>query len=174
MIVLSVQAKDGRNSAAYALGNYDKSFSDWGDFIVFIGFLLSACVVCTTGMISSMAKEGDQPAIKIPRAMGLPIPVEAVAVLFFTLSIYPFASLCPRWTASSTPPLRTGSPQHISQDHGIRRSRYRLDCLSDRPLLYAHCLSPDCCQYELCQCHVCRARCLFSLLVLFTCPQRYA
>ena len=87
MIALAVQAKEGRHSAGFALGNYDKSFSGWGGFTLFIGFLPSAYVVCATGMISSMAEECDQPAVKVPRAISLAIPVEAVAGLCFILPI---------------------------------------------------------------------------------------
>ncbi|KAF4960898.1 hypothetical protein FSARC_10329 [Fusarium sarcochroum] len=87
LIALSVKAKSGRNDAAYALGHYDKSFSGWGDFTFFIGLLPAAYTFSGVGMIAAMAEECAEPAVKVPKAIALNIPVQAVAGFFFILPI---------------------------------------------------------------------------------------
>jgi amino acid transporter len=84
---LSAEAKAGRHSASYALGHYDKSFSGWGGFTFFIGLLPAAYTFSAIGMISSMAEEVFDPAIKVPQAISLCIPVGGLAGLFFILPI---------------------------------------------------------------------------------------
>lgn len=87
LIALSVKADVGRHSAAYTLGHYDKSFSGWGGFTFFIGLLPAAYTFSAIGMISSMAEEVSDPAVKVPRAMSLCIPVGGIAGLFFLIPI---------------------------------------------------------------------------------------
>ncbi|KAE8449597.1 hypothetical protein EG329_007927 [Mollisiaceae sp. DMI_Dod_QoI] len=87
LIALSVKADVGRHSASYALGHYDTSFAGWGGFTFFIGLLPAAYTFSAIGMISSMAEEVADPAIKVPRAMSLCVPVGGIAGLFFIIPI---------------------------------------------------------------------------------------
>lgn len=87
LIALSVQAKAGRNSASYALGGYDTSFSGWGNFTFFIGLLPAAYCFSAIGMISSMAEEVQSPQTKVPWAISLCVPVGGLAGIFFILPI---------------------------------------------------------------------------------------
>lgn len=87
MIALSAKADVGRHSAAYTLGHYDTSFSGWGGFTFFIGLLPAAYTFSAIGMISSMAEEVADPAIKVPKAMSLCVPVGGIAGLFFIIPI---------------------------------------------------------------------------------------
>ncbi|KAK6581746.1 hypothetical protein PZA11_005443 [Diplocarpon coronariae] len=87
MIALSVKADVGRHSASYALGHYDTSLSGWRAFTFFIGLLPAAYTFSAIGMISSMAEEVSDPAIKVPRAMSLCVPVGGIAGLFFIIPI---------------------------------------------------------------------------------------
>jgi amino acid transporter len=87
LIALSVKARAGRHSASYALGHYDTSFSGWGGFTFFIGLLPAAYTFSAIGMISSMAEEVSDPAVKVPRAISLCVPVGGLAGLFFILPI---------------------------------------------------------------------------------------
>ncbi|KAF4313400.1 putative amino acid protein [Botryosphaeria dothidea] len=87
LIALSVSAKEGRHSASYALGHYDTSFSGWGSFTFFIGLLPAAYTFSALGMISSMAEEVHDPAIKVPQAISLCIPVGGIFGIFFILPI---------------------------------------------------------------------------------------
>ncbi|GME43512.1 putative amino acid protein [Neofusicoccum parvum] len=87
LIALSVAAKSGRHSASYALGHYDTSFAGWGGFTFFIGLLPAAYTFSAIGMISSMAEEVHEPAIKVPQAISLCVPVGGIAGLFFILPI---------------------------------------------------------------------------------------
>ncbi|KAJ5248706.1 hypothetical protein N7468_000157 [Penicillium chermesinum] len=97
LIAVSVKAEAGRHSAAYALGHYDKSFSGWGNFTFFIGLLPAAYCFSAIGMVSAMAEECAHPAIKVPRAIALSIPVGGIAGLFF---IIPLCVVLPRWKTS--------------------------------------------------------------------------
>ncbi|KIM93416.1 hypothetical protein OIDMADRAFT_137916 [Oidiodendron maius Zn] len=87
LIALSIQAKAGRHSASYSLGHYDTSFSGWGGFTFFIGLLPAAYTFSAIGMISSMAEEVADPAIRVPKAMSLCVPVGGIAGLFFIIPI---------------------------------------------------------------------------------------
>ncbi|KAJ6131054.1 hypothetical protein N7523_001514 [Penicillium sp. IBT 18751x] len=87
LIAVSVKADTGRHSASYALSHYDKSFSGWGGFTFFIGLLPAAYTFSALGMISSMAEECSNPAIKVPRAIALAIPVGGIAGLFFIIPL---------------------------------------------------------------------------------------
>lgn len=87
LIAVSVKADAGRHSAAYALGHYDKSFSGWGGFTFFIGLLPAAYTFSALGMISSMAEECANPAIKVPKAISLAVPVGGIAGLFFIIPL---------------------------------------------------------------------------------------
>ncbi|KAL5315855.1 hypothetical protein ACEPPN_016728 [Leptodophora sp. 'Broadleaf-Isolate-01'] len=87
LIALSVKADVGRHSASYALGHYDTSFSGWGGFTFFIGLLPAAYTFSAIGMISSMAEEVSDPAVKVPRALSLCVPVGGLAGLFFIIPI---------------------------------------------------------------------------------------
>jgi amino acid transporter len=102
LIALSVKAEAGRHSAAYTLGHYDTSFAGWGGFTFFIGLLPAAYTFSAIGMISSMAEEVADPAVKVPKAMSLCVPVGGIAGLFFILPI-----------CATMPPLEDviGSPQ---------------------------------------------------------------
>lgn len=87
LIALSVKADVGRHSAAYALGHYENWHSGWGGFTFFIGLLPAAYTFSAIGMISSMAEEVEDPAIKVPKAMSLCVPVGGLAGLFFIIPI---------------------------------------------------------------------------------------
>ncbi|KAF8853432.1 putative amino acid permease [Acephala macrosclerotiorum] len=87
LIALSVKADVGRHSASYTLGHYDTSLSGWGGFTFFIGLLPAAYTFSAIGMISSMAEEVADPAIKVPKAMSLCVPVGGIAGLFFIIPI---------------------------------------------------------------------------------------
>lgn len=87
LIAVSVKADAGRHSASYALSHYDKSFSGWGGFTFFIGLLPAAYTFSALGMISSMAEECSHPAVKVPRAIALAIPVGGTAGLFFIIPL---------------------------------------------------------------------------------------
>ncbi|TVY75794.1 putative amino-acid permease [Lachnellula suecica] len=87
LIALSVKADVGRHSAAYTLGHYETSLSGWGGFTFFIGLLPAAYTFSAIGMISSMAEEVADPAIKVPWAMSLCVPVGGIAGLFFIIPI---------------------------------------------------------------------------------------
>lgn len=83
LVCLSVKAEAGRNSPADTLGYYDTSLSGWGNFSFFIGMLPSAYVFSSIGMVSAMAEEVRDPAVKVPRALAWCIPVGGIAGLFF-------------------------------------------------------------------------------------------
>jgi amino acid transporter len=87
MIALSVTASVGRHPPSYALGNYDKSFSGWGDFTFFIGLLPAAYCFSAIGMISSMAEECHDASVKVPNAISLCVPVGGIAGLFIIIPI---------------------------------------------------------------------------------------
>lgn len=87
MIALAVKADVGRHSASYALGHYDTSLSGWGGFSFFIGLLPAAYTFSAIGMISSMAEEVADPAVKVPKAIALCVPVGGIAGLFFIIPI---------------------------------------------------------------------------------------
>lgn len=114
LIALSVKAEAGRHSAGYALGHYDKSFSGWGGFTFFIGLLPAAYTFSAIGMIASMAEECADPAIKVPWAISLCVPVGGFAGFFFILPIC--FTLPPRRHHRST--LRSSSTLHLQRRHG--------------------------------------------------------
>ncbi|KAJ5761922.1 uncharacterized protein N7511_005304 [Penicillium nucicola] len=87
LIAVSVKASSGRHTASYTLSHYDKSFAGWGGFTFFIGLLPAAYTFSAIGMISSMAEECNKPAIKVPRAIALSVPVGGTAGLFFILPL---------------------------------------------------------------------------------------
>ncbi|KIL87088.1 hypothetical protein FAVG1_09642 [Fusarium avenaceum] len=87
LIALSASANSGRQSASHALGYYDNSISGWGGFSFFIGMLPPAYTFCAIGLISSMAEEVEKPAIKVPTAMSIIIPISTIAGLMFILPI---------------------------------------------------------------------------------------
>ena len=87
LIALSAKADAGRHSASYTLGHYDTSFSGWGGFTFFIGLLPAAYTFSAIGMISSMAEECADPAVKVPKAIALCVPVGGIAGLFFIIPI---------------------------------------------------------------------------------------
>lgn len=87
LIALSVKAEAGRHSAAYALGHYEKTFSGWGGFTFFIGLLPPSYTFSAIGMVSSMAEECAKPAVKLPQAISLCVPVGGLAGIFFILPI---------------------------------------------------------------------------------------
>ncbi|KMP00207.1 GabA permease [Coccidioides immitis H538.4] len=87
MIALSVKAGAGRHSISYALTHYDTSLAGWGEFTFFIGLLPVAYCFSAIGMISSMAEEVANPAVIVPRAISLCVPVGGIAGLFFIIPI---------------------------------------------------------------------------------------
>ncbi|KAJ5185971.1 Amino acid/polyamine transporter I [Penicillium cf. griseofulvum] len=87
LIAISIKPHTARHSPSYTLSHYDKSFAGWGNFTFFIGLLPPAYTFSAIGMISSMAEESTTPAIKVPRAMALSIPVGGTAGLFFIIPI---------------------------------------------------------------------------------------
>ncbi len=90
MIVLigfAATADAGRHSAAYTLGHYDKALSGYGGFSWFIGLLPAAYTFAALGLISSMAEECRDPAVDLPKALSLCIPIAGVAGLFFIVPI---------------------------------------------------------------------------------------
>ncbi|KAJ5855788.1 Amino acid/polyamine transporter I [Penicillium soppii] len=87
LIAVSVKADAGRHSVSYTLSHYDKSFAGWSGFTFFIGLLPAAYTFSAIGMISSMAEECSNPAIKVPRAIALSVPVGGIAGLFFIIPL---------------------------------------------------------------------------------------
>jgi amino acid transporter len=87
LIALSVKADAGRHSAADALGAYDKSLAGYGGFTWFIGLLPAAYTFSAIGMITSMAEECNDAAIKLPQAIALAVPTAGLAGLFFIIPI---------------------------------------------------------------------------------------
>lgn len=87
LIALSVKADVGRHTVADALGAYDTSFAGWGGFTFFIGLLPAAYTFSAIGMITSMAEECADPAVRLPRALALSVPVGGIAGLFFIIPI---------------------------------------------------------------------------------------
>lgn len=86
-IAVSVKADVGRHSAAYALGHYDTSLAGWGGFTFFIGLLPAAYTFSALGMITSMAEECADPAVRVPWAVSLCVPVGGLAGLFFIIPL---------------------------------------------------------------------------------------
>ncbi|KAK4161048.1 putative amino acid permease [Cladorrhinum sp. PSN259] len=87
LVCLSAKAEVGRNSVGTTLGHYDNSLSGWGDFSFFIGILPAAYTFSAIGMVSSMAEECEDPAVKLPKAIALAVPVGGIAGLFFIIPI---------------------------------------------------------------------------------------
>ncbi|KAK0744916.1 amino acid/polyamine transporter I [Apiosordaria backusii] len=87
LVCLSAKAEVGRNSPADTLGHYDTSLSGWGSFSFFIGILPAAYTFSAIGMVSAMAEECDDPAVKLPKAIALCVPVGGIAGLFFIIPI---------------------------------------------------------------------------------------
>ncbi|KAL1296731.1 hypothetical protein AAFC00_000201 [Neodothiora populina] len=87
MITLSVSADVGRHSAADALGAYNTAFAGWGGFTFFIGLLPAAYTFSALGMITSMSEECAEPAVRVPWALSLCVPVGGIAGLFFIIPI---------------------------------------------------------------------------------------
>ncbi|KAK0278726.1 hypothetical protein LTR35_008990 [Friedmanniomyces endolithicus] len=85
LIALSVSAAFGR--APYTLGHYDTSFAGYGSFTFFIGLLPSAYTFSAIGMISAMAEECADPAVKVPWALSLCVPIGGFAGFFFIIPI---------------------------------------------------------------------------------------
>ncbi|GMG08878.1 unnamed protein product [Aspergillus oryzae] len=87
LVAVSVSAKAGRHTPSDALAQYDTALSGWGNFSFCIGLLPPAFVFSAIGMVSSMAEEVHAPAIKVPKAMALCIPVGGTAGLFFVIPL---------------------------------------------------------------------------------------
>ncbi|KAJ5466896.1 hypothetical protein N7475_004648 [Penicillium sp. IBT 31633x] len=87
LLAVSINPHTPRHSPTYTLSHYDKSFAGWGNFTFFIGLLPAAYTFSAIGMISSMAEECSSPAIKVPRAIALSVPVGGTAGLFFILPL---------------------------------------------------------------------------------------
>ncbi|KAM7198438.1 Amino acid permease domain containing protein [Naviculisporaceae sp. PSN 640] len=87
LVCLSVKADVGRHSVADTLAYYDSSFSGWGTFSFFIGILPCAYTFSAVGMVSVMAEECRDPAVKLPKALALCVPVGGIAGLFFIIPI---------------------------------------------------------------------------------------
>ncbi|KAJ5129246.1 uncharacterized protein N7515_005285 [Penicillium bovifimosum] len=87
LLAISIDPQTPRHSVSYTLAHYDKSFAGWGNFTFFIGFLPVAYTFSAIGMISSMAEEVIDAAVKVPRAIALSVPVGGIAGLFFILPL---------------------------------------------------------------------------------------
>ncbi|KIJ23625.1 hypothetical protein M422DRAFT_195712, partial [Sphaerobolus stellatus SS14] len=90
LIALSSTAKQGRHSAAYALGHYDGTLSGWPKgFSFFIGIRLlpPAYTYAAIGMISSMAEEVKEPDMQVPKAMVYSVVVGTISGLCFLFPI---------------------------------------------------------------------------------------
>ncbi|KAK0715549.1 amino acid/polyamine transporter I [Lasiosphaeris hirsuta] len=87
LVCLSTKAEVGRNSPAETLGHYDNTLSGWGGFSFFIGILPAAYTFSAIGMVSAMAEECGDPAVKLPKAIALCVPVGGIAGLFFIIPI---------------------------------------------------------------------------------------
>lgn len=85
---VAATAHSGRHPAAVALGHYDGSVSGWGaGFSFFVGLLPPAYTFCAVGMVASMAEECAEPAVQVPRAMALCVPLGGAAALLFVLPL---------------------------------------------------------------------------------------
>ncbi|CAG8177076.1 unnamed protein product [Penicillium salamii] len=88
VILIAVSVKsETRHSPTYTLSHYDTTLANWGGFTFFIGLLPAAFTFSAIGMVSSMAEECPNPAIKVPRAIALSIPVGGTAGLFFIIPL---------------------------------------------------------------------------------------
>ncbi|KAK1749832.1 putative amino acid permease [Echria macrotheca] len=87
LVCLSAKADVGRNSPGETLGHYDTTLSGWGGFSFFIGILPAAYTFSAIGMVSAMAEECGDPAVKLPKAISLCVPVGGIAGLFFIIPI---------------------------------------------------------------------------------------
>ncbi|KAK3324013.1 amino acid/polyamine transporter I [Cercophora scortea] len=87
LVCLATKADVGRHSVADTLGYYDSTISGWGGFSFFIGMLPAAYTFSAVGMISTMAEEVHDPAVKLPKALALCVPVGGLAGLFFIIPI---------------------------------------------------------------------------------------
>lgn len=83
LVCLATKADVGRHSVADTLAYYDDTLSGWGGFSFFIGMLPSAYTFSAIGMISVMAEECRDPAVKLPKALALCVPIGGLAGLFF-------------------------------------------------------------------------------------------
>jgi amino acid transporter len=87
MICVLAIAKQGRNSASFALGNFTAS-TGWVDGWSFcIGLLHAAYATSATGMILSMCEETRNPAIQVPRAMCGALFMNWVCGMFFLVPL---------------------------------------------------------------------------------------
>ncbi|KAL3461014.1 amino acid/polyamine transporter I [Aspergillus heterothallicus] len=107
LVAISVSARTGRHGASTTLGHYDTTISGWGQFSFFIGLLPPAFVFCAVGMVTSMTEEVHSPAIKVPQAMSLCIPVGGITGLFFIL---PICATLPDLLAITTAPSGQAIP----------------------------------------------------------------
>ncbi|KAJ5772854.1 hypothetical protein N7457_007750 [Penicillium paradoxum] len=87
LLIVSIKPHTPRHSPSYTLSHYDKSFAGWGNFTFLIGLLPAAYTFSAIGMISSMAEECSNPAIKVPRTIALSVPVGGTAGLFFIIPL---------------------------------------------------------------------------------------
>lgn len=80
-------AKEGRNSASFAFGNFTAS-TGWVDGWSFcIGLLHAAYATSATGMILSMCEETRHPAVQVPRAMCGALFMNWVCGVFFLVPL---------------------------------------------------------------------------------------
>lgn len=117
LVAVSVTAKAGRHDASFSLGHYDTSLSGWNGFSLCIGFLPPAFCFCAMGMATSMAEEVHSPAIKVPRAMALAIPVGCIAGLFF---VVPLCATLPGLVDISNAPSGQAVPYILQVVMGTR------------------------------------------------------
>lgn len=116
VILIAVSIKsETRHSPSYTLTHYDTSLANWGGFTFFIGLLPAAFTFSAIGMISSMAEECSNPAIKVPRAIALSVPVGGTAGLFF---IIPLCATLPPLTEILTAPAGQALPYILTRVMG--------------------------------------------------------
>ncbi|SPJ91355.1 related to GABA permease [Fusarium torulosum] len=125
-VCLSSEAKDGRHSASYTLGNFDPNLSGWGNFGFWIGALPSAYTFSAIGMITSMAEECGDVTVKLPRALALCVPVGCIAGLFF---IIPICATLPPLEELLTAPLGQVLPMIFYRVMGTKAGGIALTAL---------------------------------------------
>lgn len=87
LICSLVIAKNGRNSASFAFGNFTAS-TGWVDGWSFcIGLLHAAYATSATGMILSMCEETQNPAVQVPKAMCGALALNWICGLIFLVPL---------------------------------------------------------------------------------------
>ncbi|KAK4152280.1 amino acid/polyamine transporter I [Chaetomidium leptoderma] len=87
LITILAVAKEGRNSASFALGGFEPT-SGWpAGWSFCVGLLHAAYATSSTGMVISMCEEVQRPATQVPKAMVITILINTVGGLLFLVPL---------------------------------------------------------------------------------------